>query len=104
LLSLETGVTKPFAQVGIELLLSKPYKFTTVQKRQEADGVDKVRLCNWYCEILYRGEVAAYGRALRMKLLKHVNTQNCEPRLAEIKHTHTQRIKLNYQKLTFGNL
>jgi hypothetical protein len=45
------------AATATQLLHLKPYKFTVVQKLQEARCDIMVWFCNWFCEAVCSGEV-----------------------------------------------
>jgi hypothetical protein len=58
----------------------KPYIFTVVQQFQEADHAAIVHLCNWFCTVMFRGEVyrllAYFIKQALFHFVAHVNNQN----------------------------
>jgi hypothetical protein len=44
-------VSKSFVRVVKKILRLKSYKFTILQKLQEAGDVASVQFCNWFCEV-----------------------------------------------------
>jgi len=44
-------VSKTFVRVAKKLFRFELYKFTNLQKLQEAGDVASVRFCNWFCEL-----------------------------------------------------